>query len=527
MASASDIERATRAEMDADIEETGGKRTLYSKVWRMKHLYRVRPPQGGEPVVFSPQPEQIRFYRKLQTCRRVVWLKPRGIGGTAAVAVDVCDDVFSHKGFNAVVVVNTIDRGQEVFSDIYQTIYRNPVLHDVFPPLMPGSEDSQYSLVFGPGWGISIVVKMVAGTYQYVHSSELGQQSFENPSRAREFRTQGLPTLRDPSCKIVVESTARGTVGVFREMWDTAVRTDAEIDAGTRQRDPLDWGAIFGCWYLDPKKVRATPYPITKADADYFSLKQELTKHVFTDQQKWWYCWQLHDEAKSPEDMHANFPTDPEEAFAASTEGLVFARELAEAYRDGRIGSFKYDRRYPVNTAWDYGTRGHTAIVHFQDIGNLYHVIDYDEGQDQSGDVYISMLRQKPWHDRYGVHFGPHDVNTRDRWTNKTIMESAAAFGFRFTAVDRCRTKEEAHDAMRAAFPRFRFDREGASALLDRLNGYRKRWSKQAQNWSGVIDDDNCHGADACMQIAQQYEMIRDRTKPFKVRVQQAPCVLG
>jgi len=491
----------------------------------------VPDPSGGRLVWFQPHPLQWDMYLAMAKWRRLVILKCRGAGGTVGTAVPMLDKAQWNDNMNIAVIAHTEPRCKKIFEETYLAIYNNPVIPELQRARAQGSETSQSALKFVNNSKIVVELEVTGGTISAGHYTELGLASAEDPTRAAKFLRDSLPALRTSECEFVIETTAVGNRGVLKDMWGTAYANTQMVAAGKKKYDPFDWMGLFLQWWRDPLKVRETEQPIPPDVATYLAEQQRELKIKLTDQQKWWYAWCLAEEQRCWENMHSNYPFTPEEAFASSQTGIVFAKEISDAARDGRIGHFAYDPKYPVHTAWDIGislANGMTAIVFFQYVGNMFHVISYYEDTDREVADYLGMLIGKPWKANYGLHFGPHDINRRDPWGGKTLRESALERSLKFTPIQVCRTLEEGLLALRQAFSRICFDEAGCATLLDHLRNYRRRVDKATGAFlTGVIKTDACHGVDALRQMAQHYEGLRERTRPKRVKIEYGATVLG
>ena len=77
--------------------------------------------------------------------------------------------------------------------------------------------------------------------------------------------------------------------------------------------------------------------------------------------------------------MKREFPSYVDEAFEQSTEGVVYQRQLANAYNFERVGAYNLRLDLPVYTVWDLGYGDSTAIITFQVINKKARILWYDE----------------------------------------------------------------------------------------------------------------------------------------------------
>ena len=83
-----------------------------------------------------------------------------------------------------------------------------------------------------------------------------------------------------------------------------------------------------------------------------------------------------------PEEYEQEF----ECSFTAALVGAYYARQMADAEKQGRIGKVSWDPKFQVHTAWDLGIDDETAIWFFQIIGRDLAVIDFEHGSGVGAD---------------------------------------------------------------------------------------------------------------------------------------------
>ena len=181
-----------------------------------------------------------------------------------------------------------------------------------------------------------------------------------------------------------------------------------------------------------------------------------------------------------------------------AVEGAVFADEMEQAAKKGRISNVPYDPHYPVHTFWDLGRSGLTAIWFIQIVGYDYRAIDYYANNGFKMQHYIHHVQSLEYN--YGTHFLPHDADHERLDTEATIKEQAEdAFGS-VEIVPRVKVKQTAVDQASLVFPLTHFDKEKCTDGLSSL----RRHAYQVNEQNGRIsrepsDDLYSHGADAFM----------------------------
>jgi hypothetical protein len=212
------------------------------------------------------------------------------------------------------------------------------------------------------------------------------------------------------------------------------------------------------------------------------------------------------------------YPSTPDEAFEQALEVAYFARQLAAAERQGRIGPFPLDPRTP-STPSGASANDQNVIWLNQWVGDFNRFVGYYENSGEFIGHYVSWLRE--WvRERdavFGEHYLPHDGDRESLWLENGTMGAMDGLGFRPSVAERPKVKGEAiasaHEIPVLPVRRggLRSRRQAAAALPQGMG--RQAWRLEGQ----ARDDDSCHAADAFMTFAcSGYEMpVRHiRTKP-------------
>jgi phage terminase large subunit len=235
-----------------------------------------------------------------------------------------------------------------------------------------------------------------------------------------------------------------------------------------------------------------------------------------------------------------DYANDPEMAdhvwgggYEVVSEATYYARLIADADSEGRIGDFPHDPRRPVKTAWDIGIDDYTSIWFIQDDGVWATAIDYYETSglgaeqivrealpelmpdDRAGFLARNQIgRDEPF--SYGEHFLPHNVKNRE-WgaAGRTRALTLMGFGVKPIHVGAALPPVERINAARALLPRMRFNRTPRVMLgVSRLRRYSRRRNESMQTFSGPLHDDNSHGADAFGEYAVNCSLIAPKPPP-------------
>jgi phage terminase large subunit len=262
-----------------------------------------------------------------------------------------------------------------------------------------------------------------------------------------------------------------------------------------------DGWALF-LWTPRGRNHATRAFESRRTDPDWFTLKSPATEtEVFTPAQLQKERAELIAETGSEEEGSARYASEYLVDFDAAAPGAYYAASLGVAERAGRVGRVPVDPALPVDTAWDLGIDDYTAIWFFQQAGREVRVVDYFE---TSGEGLASVVRralsERDW--QWGTHHLPHDVMVRELGTGRSRHETLSSLGLARIAVGTAADPEERVNAARLMIPLCWFDAERCALGLERLRGYRKRWSRSTLSWSGPLHDQASHGADAFGEFA-------------------------
>ncbi|MCJ8334625.1 MAG: PBSX family phage terminase large subunit [Epibacterium sp.] len=215
-----------------------------------------------------------------------------------------------------------------------------------------------------------------------------------------------------------------------------------------------------------------------------------------------------------------DYLADPEKAahiwggqYNIVTEGAYFARLLAEAEDQGRIGDFPYDPEIPVDTAWDLGVDDYTAIWFFQRNGGKVRAIDYYEVSGEGAEWIVQeAIDAKPY--KYGQHWLPHDVRVRE-WGGgaKRRIDVLRGLGVSPIRVGVGLGPVERINASRALMPLVSFNKAATALGIKRLRNYRRKHNRSLDTYTGPLHDENSHGADAFGEYAVNSPLVKSKPK--------------
>ncbi|MGH6827654.1 MAG: PBSX family phage terminase large subunit [Rhizomicrobium sp.] len=210
-----------------------------------------------------------------------------------------------------------------------------------------------------------------------------------------------------------------------------------------------------------------------------------------------------------------------EGAYAKALEGAYFARELAKAKADGRIGHVARDPLLPVRACFDLGGSGATAdamaIWIVQWVAQEIRVLDYIEGTGQVLAYYVGELRARGWQDALCIL--PHDGVNENAITGKRYEDHLREAGFQVSVVKN-QGKGAAMmriEAVRRLFPQIRFDEKKTESGREALGFYHESRDEHRGIGLGPEHDWSSHCADAFGLMCIAYEQPKKRERDLKV----------
>lgn len=196
-------------------------------------------------------------------------------------------------------------------------------------------------------------------------------------------------------------------------------------------------------------------------------------------------------------------------SFDAAIVGAYYAKEIAAAHKDKRIGFVPIEPSLQVHTFWDLGVGDDMCIWFVQALGKEIRAINYYENNGEGMAHYINYVNQfaREHNVNYDEHFAPHDIEARELMSGKSRRDTALAMGIVFQVVPRVTRIEDGIEATRKIFPRVWFDETRCEKGINALASYRREYDEKR----GVYQDRPVHdwasnGSDAFRQMAQAWQ---------------------
>lgn len=191
-------------------------------------------------------------------------------------------------------------------------------------------------------------------------------------------------------------------------------------------------------------------------------------------------------------------------SFEAAIMGAFYARELADARADERIGNFPVDANFPVHTAWDIGRTDDTAIWFYQTTFDGIRVIDYHASSLKDVDFYVDLLRNKPYRVEWLTL--PHDAKAKRLGMKRSVEEQLRDAGFKVRTLPAL-SVQDGIQAARKTFPSCYFHEDTCHDGLEALAQYRRKWDDEKKCFQKTpLHDWTSHCADAFRYLSMAWQ---------------------
>jgi phage terminase large subunit len=195
-----------------------------------------------------------------------------------------------------------------------------------------------------------------------------------------------------------------------------------------------------------------------------------------------------------------------------TVDGAIFAKEMQEAEKEGRITRVPYDATKPVHAVFDLGWSDNTAIWFLQFVGMETRLIRYIEDSQKTISYYLATMQTYGY--VYDTIWLPHDAENKTlAAAGRSIDDIVRAAGYKTHILPKVPVLDSIN-AARTIFPSCWFDREHAADGLACLRHYRYEVDPDTGQFSRTpLHDQYSHGADAFRYIAL---MIKEPAKRKK-----------
>lgn len=213
--------------------------------------------------------------------------------------------------------------------------------------------------------------------------------------------------------------------------------------------------------------------------------------------------------------------------YATITDGAYFAKHLAKAKEEGRLGKVAIDPLMTIRLFMDIGGTGAKAdaftIWAAQFINKEIRVVDYYEVQGQDLASHLAWMRKNEYTPSKAQIWLPHDGGTHDRIHSVSYESAFSQVGYKVTVVPNQGKGAAIQrvEATRRLFPSIHIDKEKCAAGIDALGWYHEKKDEVRNVGLGPEHDWASHGADAfgLMCIVHKDQSKRKPIKQPKVNI--------
>ncbi|MFW6121477.1 MAG: hypothetical protein ACOC80_11340, partial [Petrotogales bacterium] len=236
-----------------------------------------------------------------------------------------------------------------------------------------------------------------------------------------------------------------------------------------------------------------------------------------------WYCERLtlnetkHIDIESIQKEIANGEISEELAqqeyfshFDMGIEGSYYGRYVDKMRLENRICEVPWENAFPVHVSFDLGMRDSMALIFFQLIGTVIHIIDYHENHSQGLEYYARYLQDKPY--TYGKLIAPHDIKVRELGTGMSRQEKAESLGLKFTVAPNLLIIDGI-EAVRSILPKVWIDEKRCTRLVKCLENYKREFDTKRKIYHERPEHSQySHGADAMRYLAISLSLLGEES---------------
>lgn len=473
--------------------------------WRINNLYYIVPKKDQRQIM------------KLNWCQedfhnnfpnRSVVLKCRQVGFTTYSCARALDFALFHRNKTVGIIAHKREHANAIFNETLCYMYDNLPLW--LQEKIHVVKRTTNMIVFSNGSSIRVAKEFVSRRLHMLVVTEFAATEQESRKKAEEIMQRSMESVT-PDGYVILECTSRGPGGLFEDIWKDAKQNKKDIQEGKKTYDKGDFLPFFYPAYKHDEDyyVDDPLYDISEADKTYFLEIERETGDKIPHRYKVWWCRTRDRKGYS---IFQEYPNTEKEAFDFVREFSIFGPYIREAGLAGRIDSLPIIKRYPIHTAWDLGFSDTTAIWFFQRVQSWFHFIYCTQSRGRSLDYYIAALETfKHEHEtNYGIHFLPHDGNTRQLVANEgSVADQLRRQMYRVMVVERPKRKNESIEAARGIFDQCKFDGEACEEGIDALKQYSWSVNEKAHIPNNTpIHDIHSNFADAFQCFAMAHRRV-------------------
>jgi len=206
-----------------------------------------------------------------------------------------------------------------------------------------------------------------------------------------------------------------------------------------------------------------------------------------------------------------------EGGYAAIASGAYYAKVLAEAKAQKRIGRVAADPLMTIRLFADIGGTGARADAFTmwaaQFIGKEIRVLDYYEAVGQPLGAHVNWMRQRGYTPDRAQIWLPHDGSTQDKVYDVSYESALRQAGYQVTVIpNQGRGAASARiEAGRRLFPAMWFNEDTTASGIEALGYYHEKRDEHRQIGLGPEHDWSSHGADAFGLMCIAYDDVGEK----------------
>jgi phage terminase large subunit len=196
----------------------------------------------------------------------------------------------------------------------------------------------------------------------------------------------------------------------------------------------------------------------------------------------------------------------------SAVEGAIYAAEVEQMLREGRVTTIRYDPQLPVHTVWDLGYNDQTVIMLVQRVASELRVIEVLIRRFTTYDDDIAELRLRNY--QWGTDWLPHDARHKLKTANGRSAEEIVRGMGRTVQIVGLADVEDGIKLARTTIRRLWVDKDNAKDWLNSIKRYRRHLSSDGKRTGAPVHDDASHGADALRYLSQIAEQLQSTHNP-------------
>lgn len=214
-----------------------------------------------------------------------------------------------------------------------------------------------------------------------------------------------------------------------------------------------------------------------------------------------------------------------EGGYVTAVTGAYFAKHLADARSQNRIGKVSQDPLLPIRLFMDIGGTGGKsdafAIWATQIIGKEIRVLNYYESQGQPIDAHLAWMHSQGYTPAKASVWLPHDGSTQDRVYDVSYESAFIKAGYNVEVIPNQGKGAAIQriEAIRRWIGSCWFDEEKCQGGIDALGWYHEKRDDNRDIGLGPEHDWSSHGADAFGLMAIAVEELFDKAAQSEERV--------